>query len=309
MPPSSSRAAHSRSRPLLNALTLIALAAVALVYDADASAKPAKGPQQTTASNATGHLPRELSVPGGIAIVSVAPASEPKPAVTRDDANVWTVKRGNEWVAVVGLPITTVPGEHSLNVTRNGVARSVPFAVKPKRYPVQHVTLKDNAMIEPPPAVQERIERESAHIVGVRSTWRDSATTTARFVQPAKGRLSGRYGGSRVFNGKPRSPHVGLDVAVMTGTAVLAPADGVVLDTGDYYFCGKTMFLDHGNGLISLFCHLSEQTAKPGDVVRQGQAVALSGATGRASGPHLHWSVYLNRVPVDPELFLAKAGK
>ena len=110
-----------------------------------------------------------------------------------------------------------------------------------------------------------------------------------------------------MLNGKPRAPHAGLDVAIGTGTPVLAPGDGVVLDTGDYYFCGKTMFIDHGNGLLSLFCHLSEHTNKVGDSVRKGQAVARSGATGRASGPHLHWSIYLNGVSVEPELFISDA--
>ena len=138
----------------------------------------------------------------------------------------------------------------------------------------------------------------------MRSHWRDTITTHAAFTLPAIGRLSGRFGGSRVLNGKPRAPHAGLDVAIGTGTPVLAPGDGVVLDIGDYYFCGKTMFIDHGNGLLSLFCHLSEHTAKVGDNVRKGQAVARSGATGRASGPHLHWSVYLNGVSVEPELFV-----
>jgi murein DD-endopeptidase MepM/ murein hydrolase activator NlpD len=249
-------------------------------------------------------LPRESRVPGGIALITVAPAAEPKPLVTRDGANVWTVKRGGSWIAVLGLPLSTAPGEHSISVSRDGAAQSVPFTVQNKRYPVQHVTLKDNAMVDPPQEVMARIEAESAHLKSVRSNWRDTTTTHAAFTLPAIGRLSGRFGGSRVLNGKPRAPHAGLDVAIGTGTPVLAPGDGVILDIGDYYFCGKTMFIDHGNGLLSLFCHLSEHTAKVGDQVRKGQAVARSGATGRASGPHLHWSVYLNGVSVEPELFV-----
>ncbi len=252
-------------------------------------------------------LPRESRVPGGVALVAVGRADEPKPIVTREGANVWTVKRGAAWIAVVGLPLSTVPGEQSLSVTRDGATHSVAFTVNDKRYPVQHVTLKDNAMVEPPKEVLARIESESAHLKTVRSNWRENVATSAAFALPAKGRLSGRFGGSRVLNGKPRAPHAGLDVAIGTGTPVLAPGDGVVLDTGDYYFCGKTMFIDHGNGLISLFCHLSELTAKVGDHVRKGQAVARSGATGRASGPHLHWSVYLNGVSVEPELFIGDA--
>ena len=159
-------------------------------------------------------------------------------------------------------------------------------------------------MVEPPPEVIARIETESAHLKIVRSNWRESVTTNASFTLPAKGRLAGRFGGSRVLNGKPRAPHAGLDLAIGTGTPVLAPGDGVVLDIGNYYFCGNAMFIDHGNSLVSLFCHLSEYTAQLGASVRKGQAVARSGATGRASGPHLHWSVYLNGASVEPELFV-----
>ncbi len=258
----------------------------------------------STAASAAIVLPRESRVPGGVVLIAIAPADEAKPTVTRDGANVWTVKRGASWIAVVGLPLSTVPGEHSVSVSRGGAMQSVSFTVQNKRYPVQHVTLKDNAMVEPPPEVIARIETESAHLKTVRSKWREDAATSASFTLPAKGRLSGRFGGSRVLNGKPRAPHAGLDVAIGTGTPVLAPSDGIVLDIGDYYFCGKTMFIDHGNGLLSLFCHLSEHTAKVGDSVSKGQAVARSGATGRASGPHLHWSVYLNGVSVEPELFV-----
>ena len=258
----------------------------------------------SVAASPNAGLPRESRVPGGVALVAVARVDEPKPLVTRDGANVWTVKRGASWIAVIGLPLSTAPGEHSVSVNRDGVVQSVPFTVHNKRYPVQHVTLRDNAMVEPPTEVMARIETESTHLKTVRSNWRESVSTSAAFTLPAKGRLSGRFGGSRVLNGKPRAPHAGLDVAVMTGTPVRTPGDGVVLDIGDYYFCGKTMFIDHGNGLISLFCHLSESIAKVGDSVHKGQTVARSGATGRASGPHLHWSVYLNAVSVEPELFV-----
>jgi len=252
-----------------------------------------------------GALPRESRVPGGVALLRVADATEPRPAVSRDGVPVWVSRQATQWVAAVGLPLSLQPGEQQVEVrSTDGAARTITFTVKPKRYPVQHVTLRDQAMVEPPADVMARIERESAHLKVVRSQWRETAATDAAFVQPARGRLSGRFGGSRVLNGKPRAPHAGLDVAVMTGTAVLAPADGVILDIGDYYFCGKTMFIDHGNGLLSLFCHLSEWDARVGDSVRKGQAVARSGATGRASGPHLHWSVYLNGTSVEPELFL-----
>jgi murein DD-endopeptidase MepM/ murein hydrolase activator NlpD len=248
-------------------------------------------------------LPRELRVPGGVALIAVGKANEPRPAVTRDGANVWVVQRSGDWVAVVGIPLAATVGEHTIDVTHDNKTSTRSYTVSAKKYPVQKLKL-DRAMVEPPPEVIARIERESAHLKTVRATWRESATTSAAFLIPSKGPLSSRFGLQRVLNGKPRSPHAGLDVAAPTGTPIHAPGDGIVIDTGDYYFCGKTVFIDHGHGLITLYCHLSEIIAKTGDVVRQGDRIGLVGSTGRSTGPHLHWTVYLNGVAVEPELFL-----
>jgi murein DD-endopeptidase MepM/ murein hydrolase activator NlpD len=255
-------------------------------------------------SASAANLPRDSRVPGGVALVPVGAAGTIAPMVSHAGNRVW-VARGNDnaWVAVVGLPIATVPGAHTIAVSRDGSTSSVSFTVRGKKYPVQKLTL-NKAMVDPPKEVMQRIERESAHLAKVRAHWREADDANAGLLLPAAGRLSSRYGVARVLNGKPRAPHVGLDVAVPTGTPLLAPADSIVLDVGDYYFCGKTLFLDHGNGLHTLYCHLSEHGVQVGDVVKRGQTVGLSGATGRATGPHLHWSVYLNGVSVDPELFL-----
>ncbi len=249
-------------------------------------------------------LPRDTRVPGGVALVHVGAAGSVAPIVSHEGTRVWVANgQDNGWIAVVGLPIATKPGSHSITVTRDGNTSQVSFTVQAKKYPVQKLTL-NKAMVDPPKEVLQRIERESAHLTKVRAHWREAEDANAELLLPAVGRLSSRYGVARVLNGKPRAPHVGLDLAVSTGTPLLAPADGVVLDVGDYYFCGKTLFLDHGNGLHTLYCHLSEHGVKVGDQVKRGQTVGLSGATGRATGPHLHWSVYLNGTSVDPELFL-----
>jgi murein DD-endopeptidase MepM/ murein hydrolase activator NlpD len=248
-------------------------------------------------------LPKESRVPGGVAIIAVADASAARPSVTHNDAKAWVTRQGARWVAIVGIPLSTAPGAQTINIQRGDQTATESFIVKPKRYPVQRLKL-DKAMVDPPPAVMARIERESMHLKTVRNTWRASDATSAAFALPAQGRLSSRFGVARVLNGKPRSPHAGLDVAVGIGTPIDAPADGVVIDAGDYYYCGKTMSVDHGNGLITMHCHLSEFVAKVGDHVKQGQRIALSGSTGRATGPHLHWSVFLNGVSVEPALFL-----
>lgn len=256
------------------------------------------------AGQALAGLPRESRVPGGVAVIALPEKSETAPQVIFNGARVWTVREGNDWKAIVGVPLSAKPGTQKLLVD----GREEAFTLRDKKYPVQKLTL-NKAMVDPPQEVMARIERESKHLVGVRSTFSARADASANFVLPALGRLSSRYGVARVLNGQPRSPHAGLDVAIPTGTPITAPADGVVLDADDYYFCGKTLFIDHGNGLITMHCHLSEFVAKVGDPVKQGQRVGLSGATGRATGPHLHWSVYLNGVSVEPELFVNLGDK
>jgi murein DD-endopeptidase MepM/ murein hydrolase activator NlpD len=108
----------------------------------------------------------------------------------------------------------------------------------------------------------------------------------------------------RFFNGEPRNPHAGVDIAIAEGTPAWAPADGTVVQTGDYFFNGRTVMIDHGNGVISMLCHLSRIEVKAGDRVRQGQTIGRVGKTGRATGPHLHWTVSINNARVDPLLLL-----
>jgi murein DD-endopeptidase MepM/ murein hydrolase activator NlpD len=261
-------------------------------------------------ANSVSPLPRELRVPGGVALIDVGATSAPRPRAVSNGANVWVAQRNDRWIAAVGIALSAIPGEHRIEVSSpaNGAisateAQQFTYVVKQKRYPTQPLKL-DRAMVEPPPEVLARIERESAHLKTVRNQWRENEATSARFVLPSKGPLSSRFGLQRVLNGKPRSPHAGLDVAAPAGTPIHAPGDGIVIDTGDYYFCGKTVFIDHGYGLITLYCHLSEIIAKPGDIVKQGDRIGLIGSTGRSTGPHLHWTVYLNGVAVEPELFV-----
>ena len=262
------------------------------------------------ASSAAQALPTASSVPGGVALIrlsAVANSSAP-PRAWFGEQPVMVCAEAGYWVAVVGIALDLPPGAHALRVSDGSADSDHRFAVAAKNYPAQHITLKDSSKVRLAPADEARAEREIAAITVLKRHWRDAGDTDTRFIVPVEGRLASRFGVRRFFNGEARSAHAGLDLAVARGTPVKAAAHGQVLAVGDYFFNGKTVFIDHGQGLISMYCHLDRIDVQAGDAVGKGQGIGLSGMSGRASGPHLHWSVILNGAMVDPELFV-KATK
>ena len=177
----------------------------------------------------------------------------------------------------------------------------------PKQYKEQHLKVSPRT-VDLSPEDQARFERERDHQAQVMATFSEQpaggALQSLRMQVPVPGRRSSSFGLRRVFNGQARNPHSGMDIAAATGTAVVAPLPGKVIDTGDYFFNGGTVWLDHGGGLLTMYCHLSAIDAQPGDVLTTGQRLGAVGATGRVTGPHLHWGVMLNRTMVDPALFM-----
>ena len=251
-------------------------------------------------------LPESSSVPGGVAIVPLCSVSvcAAAPQTWLGDQPVLVAVDHDAWYAVVGLALDMKPGAHELRVQIGSETGMQQFVVNAKDYPVQHIMLKDKSKVELSPADLARAVREIAAIKELKRHWRVAQDTDLAFILPAEGELGGRFGVHRFFNGEQRAPHSGLDVVVKHGTPVKASAQGTVLAVADYFFNGKTVFVDHGNGLISMYCHLDRIDVQAGEKVSKGQPLGLSGMTGRASGPHLHWSVVLNGVMVDPELFI-----
>jgi len=250
-------------------------------------------------------LPQTANVPGGIAAIPLANVvGTAKPQAWLGKQPVLVTADHNQWFAVVGLALDTRPGPHELRADIGGTMQTRQFTVKSKNYPEQHITLKDKGKVVLSARNLARFKREHKLITGYEHHWSAAANNDLNFILPAKGRVSSRFGLRRFFNGKPRAPHAGLDLAVARGTPVKASAAGTVLAADDYFFNGKTVFIDHGNGLVTMYCHLDKFKVKAGQKVRKGQVVALSGMTGRATGPHLHWSVILNGVMVDPDLFV-----
>lgn len=253
-------------------------------------------------------LPEDASVPGGVALLPLGnvTAGAPRPQAWMGKQPILVAPDKGRWYAVVGLPLDLKPGVHEVETQVDGGSiKTLDFTVHAKKYPEQHITLKNKGQVELSPHDLARAKREIAHIMELKRHWRATPDTDLSFVAPVKGRHGSAFGLRRFFNGEPRKPHSGLDLVVPSGTPVKAAAAGRVLDTGHYFFNGNTVFLDHGNGLITMYCHLSRIEVKPGQAVRKGQKIALSGKTGRVTGPHLHWSVILNDAMVDPALFLS----
>ncbi len=251
-------------------------------------------------------LPDDAPVPGGIALVPLPEVSGP--VVRFGKHRVMVVHRAGQTrpLAVVGLPLSTRPGEHSLAVTdRDGHRYTVAFHVRDKAYQSQHITLKNKRMVNPEKRDLKRIAREQQRIRRALATWSPQPPATLRLRLPVQAPVSSPFGLRRFFNEQPRKPHSGLDLAAPEGTPVRAPAPGTVVDTGAYFFNGNTVFIDHGQGLVTMYCHLSRIGVKPGQRVAAGEIIGRVGKTGRVTGAHLHWSVSLNDARVDPNLFLA----
>ncbi|MCD9046595.1 MULTISPECIES: M23 family metallopeptidase [unclassified Luteimonas] len=200
-------------------------------------------------------------------------------------------------------------GPVQVSVTRpDGSRQPVAIQVLARDWPLQRVDGVPPATVDPPPAIAERIRREQAQVSAARVRDDARADFAQPFIRPVEGRISGRFGRARVYNGRPGSPHSGMDIAAPTGTPIRAPAAGIVTFAApDLYLTGGTVLLDHGHGVSSNFLHMSRIDVAVGDRVEQGQVLGAVGATGRATGPHLHWGMSWFDVRIDPQLVLERA--
>jgi murein DD-endopeptidase MepM/ murein hydrolase activator NlpD len=248
--------------------------------------------------------PRVSVVPGGVATFKLPGAADARPEVTHNGRPVMVVRQGSEWLAVVGIALDVEPGEQKIDVQQPGAdPRQIAFKVLPKQYRTQELKVAP-AMVNPSPENEARIAREREKISAALATFSPDAPATLRLAAPVPGTRSSSVGLRRVFNGESRRPHSGMDIAAPTGTPIKAPLAGRVIDVGEYYFNGNNVIIDHGQGLTTLYCHLSKVRVEPGQVLAAGDVIGDVGATGRVTGPHLHWGVALSGVMVDPALFL-----
>ncbi|UVJ45033.1 peptidoglycan DD-metalloendopeptidase family protein [Pseudomonas sp. LS1212] len=255
----------------------------------------------TTQVNANSYITRMLNqpVPGGVAVIDLGPA-ESAPQARFEGKPVMVVKEQNNWLAIVGLPLTLKPGPAQLTTG----TRTLNFSVGMKAYPEQRITLKNQRQVNPNPADLKRFDRELAEQLQAYRSFSPGTPSNLLLDKPVNGPLSSRFGVRRFFNGEERNPHAGLDFAVPAGTPIKTPAAGKVILIGDYFFNGNTVFVDHGQGFISMFCHMSKIDVKVGQGLARGGVVGRVGSTGRATGPHMHWNVSLNDARVDPAIFI-----
>jgi murein DD-endopeptidase MepM/ murein hydrolase activator NlpD len=248
-------------------------------------------------------LPTQRIVPGGVATIELG-AAPSRPAAFSGGVPVMVVGDPGGWIAVLGIPLSAKPGSGAVLVRRAGRADTqVSYTIESKQYAEQHLKVPQRT-VDLSKDDLARYERERARQSEVIATFSEHWPSALRMRAPTPGVRSSSFGLRRVFNGQARAPHGGMDIAAAAGTPVVAPAAGRVIDTGDYFFNGNTVWIDHGAGLLSMLCHLSAIDVRPGDAVESGQRVGAVGATGRVTGAHLHWSLSLNRTMVDPELFV-----
>lgn len=218
--------------------------------------------------------------------------------------------RPSQWRALVGIDLDTAPGPYVVTVDADGEGGHAIYrlVVQPRKFPTRHLTV-DPDFVTPPPSARDRIDREQALL---ESVWRSPAPErlwTAPFRRPVPQPANSAFGTRSVFNGVSRTPHGGADFMSPSGTPVHAPNAGRIVVARDLYFSGNTVVIDHGLGLFSTLAHLSAFEVREGDRVEADQIIGRVGATGRVTGPHLHWAIRAGRARVDPLSVLSLLGK
>lgn len=241
--------------------------------------------------------------PGGVDVIRIHGGD--RPTVTLGERKVLVLKDGDDWLAVVGIPLDQpAPGTLTVEVKVPGQdTRAVEIAVQPNGYEEQHLTVSSK-YVDPDPEQLARIIAEREVIDTALNGWRETAPDELQLSAPVGGSRSSSFGTRRFFNDQPRAPHKGMDIAAVSGTPVNAPLAGVVAATGDFFFNGNTVIIDHGQGFISLYCHLSAIDVVPDATLTAGTVIGKVGKTGRVTGAHLHFATYLNGTAVDPALFI-----
>lgn len=242
------------------------------------------------------------AVPGGIKKLSIP--SQTLPILNYDNHRVAVIKKDQGYLAVIGIPINVQIQPQTL-IQTFPPNKSYQFDIKQKAYKVQKLTIKNTRKVTPLLEDEARITEEQLDLNKTLAHWRIVADPFAQsFIAPVRGYITSTFGLSRVYNGIPKAPHTALDIAASQGTPIKATADGQVINIHDRFFTGNTVIIDHGQGVMSLYAHMHEVKVTNGQWLKQGDIIGTVGKTGRVTGPHLHWAIYLNQTSVDPLLLI-----
>ena len=238
--------------------------------------------------------------PGGIAIVEVGSTNSPQPTALFDDKPVMVIRRDEHWYAVVGIPLSVSPGE--ITIVADGIEKTI--SIGSYAYREQRLTIENKAQVNPDQEQLNQIFGERKIINAALNNFRSIALDGVSLAAPVAGPHSSSFGSRRFFNNQPRSPHSGMDISADMGAPITAPRNGIVTATGNYFFNGNTVIIDHGQGFVTMYCHLSALNVEVDDELIMGDVIGAVGATGRVTGPHLHFGTYLNGAAVDPGIFI-----
>jgi murein DD-endopeptidase MepM/ murein hydrolase activator NlpD len=248
-------------------------------------------------------LPEQALVPGGIALLQLANYKDDT-KVFFNNKRIAVFPYKDTWMAMAGIGLSNKPGDYEFSINQmDGQTIKKKITIEYKKYDEQHLTIKNKRKVNPNKKDNKRIAEESIRKKKAKQQFSE-ITPEVDFIWPVTGRISSIFGLRRFFNEQERRPHNGLDIAAAEGTPIKATANGTVIDAGNFFFSGNMIYLDHGQGIISLYAHLKEIAVKPGDVIKQGQIIGKLGQTGRATGPHLHFAIIANQTLIDPVFML-----
>jgi len=250
---------------------------------------------------------KQQRVPGGLAIIKLNHHSPTPPRVYYHNKRVLVIrtKHKHAWQAIVGIPLNSKIGWQQVRIyLANGKQYLKSFKIYHTHYRVQRLHINNKRKVTPNARDRQRIRRERSAINRILSHWYQQQPSLSQFRWPIKGPITSSFGLRRFFNNQPRAPHSGLDIAAPPGKSVRVTAPGRVAATGNFFYTGNTIFVDHGQGAITIYCHLSKINVHPGQQLRSREIIGKVGQTGRVTGPHLHWTVILNQTHVNPLLFV-----
>ena len=288
-----------------NALTLFVCLLPASLFVSQAAYSEtaySETPSAKTTQSQTVSLPQDSRVPGGIAVIPLESAHKDS-KISFNGKQVWKINNNGQYWAVIGIPLSQKIGQLTYKI--DGKNHSI--KIEDKSYREQHLTVKKKHA-NPPSYDMPRIRKESKLSKDAFNLFTDinKDKPYQQLLTPAQGPISSPFGLKRFFNEQPRRPHSGLDIAAPRGADIIAPMDGKIVLTGKFFFNGNSIFIDHGQGLVTMYCHMDKLESHEGQWVKAGDVIGKVGSTGRATGPHLHWTVSLNNTRIDPLLFIAK---